>query len=371
MKRSVKLSLSFIVLFCGLFFISHFSKSSKTERNNKTAHFLSQGQDFEMLMGKDSPCWRYVQTREDIERMKFFKRLYDKNLSFLENPSDTPTIPKVVHFIWLGPREFPKSSVNHIKSWIDKHPGWTFKFWTDLDRPVPHIKMQKVLIQEIHLPRLLSCYYNSDNFGEKSEILRYEILNLEGGVYVDHDVQCLQALDSLNESFDFYCGLEVPDRSILSSSIFPSTHLIASKPHHPAIESSLDWLKKKWDQLGSAYPGAEASCVINRVKHRSFSAFYEGIMQKIDRNGQKDIVFPSSFFSSQKNTFTSFARHLHEGSWHKVETKYEKRLTKEIANATDKIQNALVVITIVAAINILLVFLILTFLKSIKMTKKL
>lgn len=35
------------------------------------------------------------------------------------------------------------------------------------------------------------------NFGEKSDILRYEILEKHGGVYADVDVACVQAFDSL------------------------------------------------------------------------------------------------------------------------------------------------------------------------------
>lgn len=37
------------------------------------------------------------------------------------------------------------------------------------------------------------------NYGEKSDILRYEILFVYGGVYADVDVECLQPFDALAE----------------------------------------------------------------------------------------------------------------------------------------------------------------------------
>jgi hypothetical protein len=80
----------------------------------------------------------------------------------------------------LGPKEFPKSSLKNLSSWIDKHPGWTIKFWTDIDRPTPHPKMQKVLVQDSDLPHLLTQFFLSDNLGEKSELLRYEIPSKRG-----------------------------------------------------------------------------------------------------------------------------------------------------------------------------------------------
>src|ERR1700722_3316250 len=156
--------------------------------------------DFDALMGKSLPQWKYVQTREDKETLSFFKKLYDKNFDKSLTPTDSAKIPSTLHLIWLGPQAFPQASLKNISSWIDKHPTWTVKFWTDSDQPSPHPKMQKVLIQDSHLPNLLSCYYLSDSFGERSELLRYEILFAEGGVYIDHDLLCLSNLDRFNRA---------------------------------------------------------------------------------------------------------------------------------------------------------------------------
>lgn len=281
-------------------------------------------QDFETLMGKGSEAWQYVETREDRQNLAFFRKLYEKNHALISRPE---SIPHTLHFIWLGPQEFPKDSQKNIASWIQKHPGWSVKYWTDIDRKAPHPQMQKVLVQESDLPHLLSCYYKSDNYGEKSLILRYEVLHREGGLYVDHDVFCRQNVDALQKSYDFYCSLDEIQRPILSSSIFPSAHLIAAKPQHPVLLGAIEWLSRKWEELEAFYPGTDPLAVASRVKHRGFSALQEGIFYKIDKEGRRDIVFPKE---------VSFAKHTHEGTWIESKSESEKKWDKELDALLDK-----------------------------------
>ena len=175
--------------------------------------------DFETLMGCGLPAWRYVQTAEDFENLQFFKVAYEKNIPFLGIKSAMLRVPKVIHFIWIGPKPFPRESIENVRTWIAKHPGWTIKFWTDRDRPLPHKDMELVRIQDFHFSQLFECYNKSDNYAEKSDLLRYEILYQEGGIYVDHDVKCLQSFEPLSRAFDFYCGMEMPYQTSLSSSV--------------------------------------------------------------------------------------------------------------------------------------------------------
>ena len=259
----------------------------------------------------------FVQTPEDLENSQFYQKIYETNLTTRASRN----IPSILHFIWLGPKEFPKTSIKNIASWVEKHPGWTFKFWTDIDRTVPHPALQKVLVEESHIPHLLNCYFLSDNFGEKSEILRYEILFREGGVYVDHDLFCHKSVQDL--PYDFTCALEERGPSILSSAIFPSTHFLAARPGHPILNEAIRWTKKNWERLELAYPGNEPSALYNRVKHRTFSALQVAVKEKI---GTKDMVFPASFFSSKEKSDTAYATHSHAGSWYKEERLEEKKL---------------------------------------------
>ncbi|HSX12207.1 MAG TPA: glycosyltransferase, partial [Rhabdochlamydiaceae bacterium] len=258
---------------------------------------FSEDNDFEVSMGKGTELWQYVQTPEDLSRLDFFKKNYNLHIAALEQKETTPKIPQVLHFIWLGPREFPIASLEKIEKWIELHPDWTIKFWTDINRAPPLKKMKKQLVEDFTFQVLSDAYYQSDNFGEKAKILCYEILFQEGGLYTDHDVKPCTSLENLNQALDFYCGLEKLGPSILSSSIHAASHLIAARPHHPILRETLVWLKENWKKLEESYPGQSKSAIRNRFAHRTLWALSEGVNRKLSAQEEKtvDIVFPSSY----------------------------------------------------------------------------
>ena len=71
------------------------------------------------------------------------------------------------------------------------------------------------------------------NFGEKSDVLRYEILFQLGGVYVDADMECLRALDGLHATVDFYAGISN------SGTIELNNAIIGARPGHPIISACI------------------------------------------------------------------------------------------------------------------------------------
>ncbi len=236
---------------------------------------------------------KFIQTREDKENLQFFTRLYEKNVG-IEN---TTKIPKTLHIVWLGPESFPEHAIKSVRSWVEKHPAWEIKFWTDIDRIAPHPKMKTVLLEDKHLPHLLSHYYQSDNFAERSVLVRYEILFAEGGVAVDWNLQCLRSFEPLN-GYDFFAALSELGPSIFSTSVFAENAVIGARSGHPILESSIEWIKKRWDSLEAAYPGQDRASTAARTQHRSFIALNEGILLRADRGGNRDILLPSSFLQT-------------------------------------------------------------------------
>ena len=210
----------------------------------------SASEDFEALMGKGTSRWEFVQTKEDFENLHFFKKLFDtRKTLFKEVQTHNFRIPKVLHFVWLGPKSFPRESVENVRSWMAKHPDWTIKFWTDKERPLPCPGMELKLVRDFEFLMLDKCYQKSDNWAEKSDVLRYEILYQEGGVYADHDVKCFKAFDSLNHAYDFYCGMDMPYQSSLPSCVFPTNNLIGIAPGHPILKTCMQSLKLNGTRL--------------------------------------------------------------------------------------------------------------------------
>ncbi len=308
--------------------------------------------DFETLMGKDLPAWQYVQTEEDFKNLHFFKTLFEENCALLKK-SESLKIPKLIHFIWVGPKSFPQESVENVKSWMTKHPGWRVKFWTDRHRPLPHPAMELCRIEDFPLQYLGSCYEKSDNYGEKSDLLRYEILYREGGVYVDHDIICLEPFDAHHYNYDLYCGLQMPDQTPLNSSVLVTNNLIGAKSRHPVLFESIQWLIQNWDPLELAYPGVDRDAVINRVSHRTFSVLGECLKKFGNKSGNIDIAFPAFYFDAPQQDLAISARHLFSGTWFENETSFEKATRKRLMVLSKKANQTLQLVGLLSVLNLM------------------
>jgi hypothetical protein len=280
----------------------------------------------------------FVQTAEDKRLLEGYRALYERNRNSLQGGR----IPKVAHFIWLGPKEFPVASVANVKRFIDLHPGWTVKFWTD-GKQLPDLRMKKEAIEEFDFQTLGKCFDKSDNFGEKSHLLRYEILLQEGGVYLDHDVEVKETLDFVSTRYDFYAGLETPAPSLLSTSIVPTTHLLAAMPSHPIFAKTVDWIEEHWDKVGLSFPGNNPDILLARVKQRVVIGLSEGIQAHWENGSVKNLVVPS---------LEKIAHHAHAMSWLDTTTEFERKMEGELTTMKKETTRALYLLIGLAAIQL-------------------
>jgi inositol phosphorylceramide mannosyltransferase catalytic subunit len=157
-------------------------------------------EDFNTLVRKSV---YYSQNEQDTSvDWKLAKELYENNYLNCEDP--TPRITKKIHQIWLGSK-LPEKFKRWCDTWPQIHPSWEYKLWTDED--LPNIEITKK-----------EMFYAATNNGMKSDILRYEILRQQGGLYVDTDFECLKPFDDLlylrffvglsyDPNMQTYCGL--------------------------------------------------------------------------------------------------------------------------------------------------------------------
>lgn len=93
------------------------------------------------------------------------------------------SIPKIIHQIWLG-----SSVPDHLITLINtvKHHNSDYKhiLWTDKDVEKFEFKNKEM-------------FYSTPNPGQRSDILRYAILEKMGGIYLDTDFYCHKSFDSL------------------------------------------------------------------------------------------------------------------------------------------------------------------------------
>ena len=137
-------------------------------------------------------------------------------------------IPKIIHHVWPGADPFKEKFHNFRNSWMKNHPDWTFYFWR-LDN-----------LPENFNPEIKEFLHNENyTVTPKSDLLRFEILRLFGGIYVDTDMESLKSIEVFRD-LDFFTGYENNNGTICPS-------LIGSIPNHEilckTIELSLNNLK--------------------------------------------------------------------------------------------------------------------------------
>jgi glycosyltransferase involved in cell wall biosynthesis len=141
------------------------------------------------------------------------------------------TIPKILHQIWIGPKEAP---TNLMKTWKDKHPDFEYILWNE---------------QEISNKLHLRCNEKINMISEingKADIIRWEILYQYGGYFVDADSICIEPFDEFFEgktAFATYENENVRDGLI-------ATGTMGFIPKHPLCSDIIKWiLSNESDEL--------------------------------------------------------------------------------------------------------------------------
>lgn len=291
---------------------------------------LDMKSDFEALCGKYTEGWQHIAFQNEPPELAVYKNLYEKNQALQYQKLDSfHKIPSIVHFIWLGPKNFPLESIKNIRAWMELHPEFTFYFWTDRERPTPCPGMKEMMVQDFPFSRLKRCYDESPNYSEKSDFLRYEILAEFGGIYADHDIYPKQSFAKLNQAYDFYAGLEVPHKEVCGHKFTVLTALVGATAHHPILEQALSIASNRHDEVYAQYSTPDQE--FDRIINGSFIALTLAAQNNLEKDGNVDILFPSSYFCPVFNLPSFYATHLYEGTWmpNKKEYDFKKVWQKE------------------------------------------
>ena len=225
-----------------------------------------------------------------------FKDVYEKNSAHVYQP-DNLRIPKIIHIMWLGGK-MPAEYEAYVASWAKFHPDWTILFWTDNQlnydkgKEVAHsfdaleTRLQKVsggeriVIDAHNLSYENKQFYDQAiNYGEKSDILKWEIVYRFGGVYVDIDFECLQSLESFHHTYDFYTGIQPLDTNMVQL----GAALYGAIPHHPILKACVENIKNN----------QHIKQIVVKTGPIHFTKTFLAFAGK---TGLRDIAFPASYF---------------------------------------------------------------------------
>jgi mannosyltransferase OCH1-like enzyme len=110
-----------------------------------------------------------------------------------QHTNESTSIPKVIHIIWVGDQRL--IPISNIETWRNLNKEFKIKIWGNKDlinRPWKNAAHMKSL-------------WSKELCGV-ADLMRYEILYQEGGVYVDADSTCIRPLDEiLMENRSFAC----------------------------------------------------------------------------------------------------------------------------------------------------------------------
>ena len=167
----------------------------------------------------------------NTKNLNIYRHLYARNILCTREASYLYRIPRIVHQIWLGSAVPPKY-YDWMRTWMAWH-GWDYKLWTDDD-----VKQLTLYNQEL--------YDQAINYGEKSDILRLELLLQYGGIYADIDFECIrpEIFDELHRYFDFYIGFEPLSHGTIGGVYKICNALIGSAPSHPLVKQMILHLKE-------------------------------------------------------------------------------------------------------------------------------
>jgi mannosyltransferase OCH1-like enzyme len=133
------------------------------------------------------------------------------------------SIPPVLHQIWLGADSYPDAFAAYARTWDELHPGWKLRLWTEAT--IPDDLQRREIYETLRNP------------SERSDILRYALLDRFGGVYLDCDLECRRSLEPLLESSEFVVAA-LPDGGA-------DVALVAAAAGHPLLLRAIEELRPR------------------------------------------------------------------------------------------------------------------------------
>lgn len=232
-----------------------------------------------------------------------YEKLFANNFLLAES-KDYNVLPKRIHQVWLGSK-LPDKYKAWTESWQHMNPDWEYRLWTDAD------------LDDVEIPRR-KLFHSITHLGQKSDFLRYHILNQYGGVYVDTDFECLKSFDPI--TYANFFAAKTYSRTTMELFI----GLIGSTPNHPVLKKVISAMNTIRSDSWKSVFNTTGTYFFTKIFFETVTAFTKGV-----------IIFPPDYFYPYPNnerhlgrdphTYIkahSFAIHYWEVSWSNKKKNY-------------------------------------------------
>lgn len=130
--------------------------------------------------------------------------------------SSVSTIPKIIHYVWVGGKPLTPLAERCIASWQKYLPDYELKLWNEQNSPMEH-----------HYVKVM---YAQKKWAFVSDYIRFWALEREGGIYLDCDTEVLKSFDDLLHHPAFFGQ---------TKDGMTAAGVIGAVPHHEVIQNIL------------------------------------------------------------------------------------------------------------------------------------
>lgn len=123
-------------------------------------------------------------------------------------------IPKVIHQVWVGDQT--KRPQELMDSWM--FPTWEYQLWTE--KEIDEFGLENRQLYDFFMKK--KCYHGA------ADVVRVEVIERLGGVYIDADTECYQPIDEIMEGCTFWSVWSNKEGRIANG-------VIAAIPEHPIL----------------------------------------------------------------------------------------------------------------------------------------
>lgn len=145
------------------------------------------------------------------DKWNVLESLFEQNIE----SDNIQRIPKIIHQIWLGGK-VPDELHKYFETIKKSNPDYQHMLWTEKEAENFEFKNK-------------SLFNSCKNLGQKSDILRYAVLEKYGGIYIDADFIGIKSFDELLH-LNFFTGVAYDKEPVLFNG------LIGSVPNHELLK---------------------------------------------------------------------------------------------------------------------------------------
>jgi len=232
-------------------------------------------------------------------------------------------IPKIIHYVWVGPKEKSEIILKCIKSWKEKMPDYDIKLWNENNFNINNFEFTRLA-------------YQNKKYAFVADYIRLFVLYNEGGIYLDTDMYALKNFDDFIDS-DYELILGKEDQIHINAAMMASNKnnlyikkLLDYYNHTNILEPIPKIMTRVFNEYKKELNINEKELEKNKIKIFESIYFYPYNADNIK------VFFKNNFQNAPKE---SYAVHLWDYSWGHPLNKLIKKIGmhKQLKTFTEKL----------------------------------